>query len=183
MSEKTGPAANAIPPVCVVLDGVRSLYNVGAVMRACDGAGVTQVHACGITPYPPPADLRDDPRRGPVAARAERELRKTALGAYDSVAVTPWPDVKSACDTLRDRGYTLVAIERTPDALPMWDAPILSARPLALILGHEVDGIAPSVLSQCDATVSIPMHGSGHSLNVAIACAVVLYEVARRERG
>ena len=99
------------------------------------------------------------------------------------MTVTPWPDVESACDTLRDRGYTLVAIERTPDALPMWDAPILSTRPLALILGHEVDGIAPSVLSQCDATVSIPMHGSGHSLNVAIACAVVLYEVGRRERG
>ena len=90
---------------------------------------------------------------------------------------------EQACDTLRERGYTLVVIERTPDALPMWDAPILSTRPLALIFGHEVDGIAPSVLSQCDATVSIPMHGSGHSLNVAIACAVVLYEARRRERG
>ena len=137
----------------------------------------------GSLPTPPPADLRDDPRRGPDASRAERELRKTALGAYDSVTVTPWPSIESACDTLRNRGYTLVAIERTPDALPMWDAPILSSRPLALILGHEVNGIAPSVLSQCDATVSIPMHGSGHSLNVAIACAVMLYEVGRRERG
>ena len=182
MSE-TGTTKDGIPPVCVVLGGVRSLYNVGAVMRACDGAGVTHVHACGITPYPPTADLRDDPRRRPVAARAERELRKTALGAYDSVIVTPWPSIESACETLRERGYTLVAIERTPDALQMWDAPILSKRPLALILGHEVDGIALSVLSQCDATVSIPMHGTGHSLNVAIACAVVLYEVGRRVWG
>ena len=180
---KPGTVDDAIPPVCVVLDGVRSLYNVGAVMRTCDGAGVTHVHACGITPYPPRADLRADPRRGPVATRAERELRKTALGAYDRVTVTPWPTIESACDTLRERGYTLVAIERTADALPMWDAPILSTRPLALILGHEVDGIAASVLSQCDATVSIPMHGTGHSLNVAIACAVVLYEVGRRVWG
>ena len=95
-------ASPVAPDVCVILDDVRSLDNVGAVMRACDGAGIFAVHACGITPYPPAGhDLRDDPRRGPVAARAARELRKVALSAYDTVTVTHWPDVRAAITRAR----------------------------------------------------------------------------------
>ena len=178
------PGVDAVLPVvadaCVILDGVRSLYNVGAVMRACDGAGIFAVHACGITPYPPAGpDLRDDPRRGPVAARAARELRKVALSAYDTVAVTHWPDVFGAIAHVRAGGATVVAVEVTPDAVPFRDAPCLTARPLALVFGHEVDGLSPAVVAACDAVVSVPMRGAGRSLNVAVACGVVLYEVAR----
>lgn len=106
------------PDVCVILDDVRSLYNVGAVMRACDGAGIFTVHACGITPFPPAGlDLRDDPRRGPVAARAARELRKVALSAYDTVRVTHWPDASEAIAHVRAYGATVVAVETSPDAV------------------------------------------------------------------
>lgn len=177
MSEKTGPAADAIPPVCVVLDGVRSLYNVGAVMRACDGAGIFTVHACGITPFPPAApDLRDDPRCGPVAARAERELRKVALSAYDIVRVTHWPDASEAIAHVRGYGATVVAVETSPNAVRYRGASVLRVRPLALVFGHEVDGVSAEVLGLCDAAVSIPMGGAGRSLNVAVACGVVCYE-------
>ena len=162
----------------VVLDNVRSLYNVGAVMRACDGAGVTRLIACGITPYPPlgPAD----PRRGPVAERAGRELCKTALAAYERVKVEWCPTAAEAIARVRAEGATVVAVERAPGAVPYWAAPELDACPLALALGHEVEGIAPNVLDLADAVVEIPMLGAGAPLNVAVAAAIVLYELVRR---
>ena len=168
------------PEISVVLADVRSLYNVGAVMRACDGAGIFSVHACGITPFPPIGpDLRDDPRPGPVASRAARELRKVALSAYDTVRVTPWPDAHTAIAHARGYGATIVAVETTPHAVGYRDASVLQVRPLALVFGHEVDGLAPEVVAACDATVSLPMRGAGRSLNVAVACGVVCYEAMR----
>ena len=166
--------------ITVILDNVRSLYNVGAVMRACDGAGVTRLIACGITPYPPLG--RDDPRRGPVAERAERELRKTALAAYERVRVEWCATAPEAVARLRAEGATIVAVERTPDTEPYWASPALEARPLALVLGHEREGVASSVLELADAVVEVPMLGAGASLNVAVAAAVVLYEIVRRSR-
>src|ERR687898_1495596 len=96
-------------PVTVILDNVRSLYNVGAIMRVCDGAGVTRLIATGITPYPSLG--RADPRRGPVASRAERELRKTALAAMDTVKIEHVPTPQEAISRLRTEGATIVAIE------------------------------------------------------------------------
>ena len=170
-------AGAPVPDVCVILDDVRSLYNVGAVMRACDGAGIFEVHACGITPYPPVgSDLRDDPRRGPVTARAARELRKVALAAYDTVRVTHWPNASEAIAHVRGYGATVVAVETSPNAVRYRGASVLRVRPLALVFGHEVDGVSTEVLGMCDAAVSIPMGGAGRSLNVAVACGVVCYE-------
>ena len=164
--------------VTLLLADVRSLYNVGAVLRACDGAGVRRVVACGITPYPPAG--ADDPRRGPVAARAGRELRKTALAAYDSVAVEHVPDAGAAIERLRREGATVVAVENAPGSDPLWRARALDAPRLALVLGHEVTGLSPAILALADATVAVPMLGAGASLNVAVAAGVVLYEVVRR---
>jgi tRNA G18 (ribose-2'-O)-methylase SpoU len=166
--------------ITVILDNVRSLYNVGAIMRVCDGVGVRRVIACGITPYPSRGS--DDPRRGPVAARADRELRKTALAAFGAVAVEPCPSVGAAVEQLRAEGARVVAVERTPDALAFWESPALSAPALALIFGHEVEGIDSEALALADATVVVPMHGTGRSLNVAVAAGIVLYEVVRRRR-
>lgn len=172
--------ARAGADVRVILADVRSLYNVGAVMRACDGAGIFAVHACGITPYPPAGgDLRADPRRGPVAARAAREVRKVALSACDSVAVTHWPDAMAGIAAARADGATVVAVEAVPDAIGYRDAAVLRSRPLALVFGHEVDGLPADVLASCDAVVSVPMRGAGRSLNVAVACGVVCYEAMR----
>lgn len=163
----------------VILDNVRSLYNVGAVMRACDGAGCTRVIACGITPYP--FQGQGDPRRGPVAARAERELRKTALSAFDTVRVERVATLDQAIAGVRREGATVIAIEAAPSAALLWDTPALDAGRLALVLGHEVDGIASASLALADAVVRIPMLGAGRSLNVAVAAALVLYEVVRRQ--
>jgi len=164
--------------IAVILDNVRSLYNVGAVMRACDGAGVTRLVACGITPYPWMG--AEDPRRGPVAARAERELRKTALAAYDRVRVEWLPSVGEAIARLRGEGAVIVAVERAPGAEPYWQSGALDADRLALVLGHETEGMDAGPLGLADAVVEIPMLGAGGSLNVAVAAGIVLYEVLRR---
>ena len=164
--------------VTVILDNIRSLYNVGAIMRVCDGAGVTRLIATGITPY---LSLgREDPRRGPIAARADRELRKTALAAMDSVKTEHLPTPQEAISRLRAEGATIVAIETTAHAQPLWDAHALDAPQLALLFGHETEGLPPEIQSLADATISVPMRGAGKSLNVATAAAVVLYEVLRR---
>ena len=164
--------------VTVILENIRSLYNVGAVMRACDGAGVTRIIACGITPYPPQGTA--DPRRGPVISRADRELRKTALAAYDHVHVEHAEDVAEAAARVRTEGASIVAVERLAEAPLLWDAPALDNRPLVLLFGHETEGLSSDALSLADATISIPMRGAGKSLNVATAVAVVLYELLRR---
>lgn len=170
----------SVVSITVILDSVRSLYNVGAIMRVCDGAGVRRIIACGITPYPSRGP--DDPRRGPVAARADRELRKTALAAFDTVFVEHCPSVVTAVERVRAEGALVVAVERTPDALPFWQAPALDAPALALIFGHEVEGVDRAALALADATVMVPMHGAGASLNVAVAAGIVLYEIVRRRR-
>lgn len=165
--------------VTVILENIRSLYNVGAVMRACDGAGVSRLITCGITPYPPQGTT--DPRRGPVIARAERELRKTALAAYEQIHVEHTQDVTEAVARARAEGAHVIAVESLPDAPTLWDSPVLDQRPLALLFGHETEGLSPAALSIADATISIPMRGAGQSLNVATAAAVVLYELLRRQ--
>jgi 23S rRNA (guanosine2251-2'-O)-methyltransferase len=175
------PAANRETPslpVTVILDSVRSLYNVGSVMRSCDGAGVYRLIACGITPYPHQG--RADPRRGPIADRASRELRKTALAAMETVHVEPCATVAAAIARVRAEGATVVAVEATGGATLLWEEPALDAPNVALVFGHEVEGVAPIALAQADATIKIPMLGAGASLNIATAAAVVLYEIVRR---
>ncbi len=166
--------------VTVILADVRSLYNVGAVMRACDGAGIRRVIACGITPYP--LGGRDDPRRGPVAARADRELRKTALAAVNTVHVESVVDVHQAIARVKAEGVAVVAVERSPQAQLLWEAAALDAPCLALVLGHEVHGLPAAVLAEADAVIAIPMLGAGTSLNVAVAAGIVVYEIVRRRR-
>ncbi len=163
----------------VILEDVRSLYNVGAVMRVCDGAGVSRLIACGITPHP--SQGRDDERRGPVAARADRELRKTALAAYDTVRVEHAPTAAEAIARVRGEGAAVVAAEAALEAPSIWDAPTLGASRLAVVFGHETEGLSSETLKLADAVVRIPMYGAGRSLNVATAVAVVLYEVLRRQ--
>ena len=172
--------ARANDAVCtVILEDVRSLYNVGAVMRVCDGAGVRRLIVCGITPYP--SQGLADPRRGPVAARADRELRKTAIAAYDTVRVEHAATAAEAIARVRGEGAMVVAAEATPGVPSIWDAPALGASRLAVVFGHETEGISAETLHLVDAVVRIPMYGAGGSLNVATAVAVVLYEVVRRQ--
>jgi 23S rRNA (guanosine2251-2'-O)-methyltransferase len=150
-------------PVSILLDNVRSMYNVGAFFRAADGAGCEKLYLCGITGRPP-----------------KRAITKTALGAEESV---PWdnpPDPIGLVQSLRERNYEIAAVETSLHAVDLFDWQ--PRFPLCILFGHEVDGLRPDLLALCDTHVRIPMLGRKHSLNVATAGGVVLYELLRKYR-
>lgn len=150
-----------LPAVVGVLENVRSLWNVGSIFRSADGAGVERLVLCGFTAHPP----RD-------------EIHKTALGAEAVVPWEFWSRGAEACESLREEGYQVVALETGPASVPL-DALALRA-PVAFVVGHEVEGVSEATRMACDATVHIPMFGTKQSLNVAVAFAVAAYAFRRR---
>ncbi|HZQ52821.1 MAG TPA: RNA methyltransferase [Bryobacteraceae bacterium] len=150
-------------PVSILLDNVRSMYNVGAFFRTADGAGIERLLLSGITARPP-----------------KSAISKTALGAEERVAWESVDDPVAAVNNLRKHGYEIAAIETSDRALDIFDwQPHF---PVCVLFGHEVDGLAPALLELCDAHVRIPMLGLKHSLNVASAGAIVMYELLRKYR-
>lgn len=150
-------------PVSVLLDNVRSMYNTGAFFRTADGAGLERLYLSGITARPP-----------------KNAITKTALGAEESV---PWVDCREPLATiqhLRQQGYEIAAVETAVTAVDLFDWQ--PRWPVLLLFGHEVDGVQPELLAQCDTYVRLPMLGLKHSLNVASSAAIVLYELLRKYR-
>lgn len=162
-------------PLYVVVDNVRSLFNVGAIFRLCDAVRVARLYLCGITGHPSyPGD-----RRPPwVARRADREIAKVALRTAESV---PWEYRASAPEVvaeLRASGVQIVALEQTARSTAYTNARYRF--PLALVLGHERAGVDLAVLDQIDLAVEIPMYGQGTSLNVGMAFGICAYEIVRQ---
>ncbi len=147
-------------PVSVLLDDVRSLHNVGAVFRTADGAAVEHVHLCGISGTPP----RD-------------EIRKTSLGAEESVPWSYHQDPVGLVHDLKRQGRQIVVLEQTTAGVDYRRA---SYRfPLVLIVGHEYQGVAEELVALADLAIELPMHGVKHSLNVSVAFGVAVYEIRR----
>ncbi len=149
--------------VSVILDNVRSLYNVGAFFRTADATGVERLYLSGLTAAPP-----------------NRGIAKTALGAEEAVPWTHCEDPVGLIDDLRARGLEIVAIETGAGAIDLFEW--RPRFPVCVVFGHEVDGVRPALLERCDVHVQIPMLGRKRSLNVATAGGVVLYELLRKRR-
>jgi len=150
-------------PVSVLLENVRSLYNVGAFFRTADAVALDKLYLAGITGYPP-----------------QNMITKTALGAEETV---PWEHVADAAETiskLRAAGYEIAAIETSAHAVDLFDWQ--PRFPVCVLFGHETDGLTPGVAAMADTHIRIPMLGRKHSLNVASAGGVVLYELLRKYR-
>lgn len=150
-------------PVSVLLHNVRSLYNVGAFFRTLDAAGCSKLYLSGITGRPPHAGLA-----------------KTALGAEETVEWEHHPEPSALIRQLREQGAEIAAIETSVHATDLYDWQ--PRFPVCVLFGHEVDGLAEPLLSLCDTHVRIPMLGRKHSLNVATAGGVVIYELLRKYR-
>ena len=150
-------------PVSVLLDNVRSLYNVGSFFRTADAAGIERLLLTGITGHPP-----------------HRAIEKTALGAERTVAWEYHRDAASVVDTLRRQAHQIAAVETSLHAVDLYDWQ--PEFPVCLLFGHEVDGLRPELLERADVHVRIPMLGRKQSLNVATAGGVVLYELLRKYR-
>jgi len=150
-------------PVSILLDNVRSLYNVGAFFRTSDAAGVEKLYLSGITGHPP-----------------KRALTKTALGAEERVVWEHTWDAAAVLAKLHAGGHEIAAIETSVHAIDLFDWK--PQFPVCVVFGHEVDGIRPEVAALCDTHIRIPMLGTKHSLNVATAGGVVVYELLRKYR-
>ena len=150
-------------PVTVLLDNVRSMYNTGAFFRTADAAGVEKLLLTGITACPP-----------------KSQISKTALGAEETVQWEHAWDALEMIQNLRARDYEIAAIETSPHAVDLFDW--TPRFPVCIVFGHETDGIRPELLDLCDTHVRIPMLGLKHSLNVATAGGVMLYELLRKYR-
>ncbi len=143
--------------IVVVLDNIKSMYNVGAIFRTCEGAKVKKMMLCGITATPP----RD-------------KIYKTSMGTVDLVEWEYFDDTAKAVAKLKDEGYKIVALEQTDDSVHYKKADY--SAPLAIILGHEKNGVSHKVLDMADLAVEIPMHGQANSLNVATSAGVIIFE-------
>jgi tRNA G18 (ribose-2'-O)-methylase SpoU len=150
-------------PASVLLHNVRSLYNVGSFFRTMDAAGCDKLYLTGITGRPPHAGLA-----------------KTALGAEDTVAWEHHADPAAIVRQLREQGVEIAAIETSVHATDLFDWQ--PRFPVCVLFGHEVDGLADPLLALCDTHIRIPMLGRKHSLNVATAGGVVVYELLRKYR-
>ena len=156
-------------PAAVLLDNIRSLYNVGSFFRTADGAGVERLYLSGITGRPP-----------------RKEIAKTALGAEERVAWEGIDDPLALVDSLRSGRaghggqYEIAAIETSPRAVDLFDWQ--PRFPVCVLFGSEIDGLSADLLERCDTHVRIPMLGLKHSLNVSTAGGVVLYELLRKFR-
>ena len=150
-------------PVAVLLDNIRSLYNVGSFFRTADAAAIERLYLCGITGKPP-----------------RKEISKTALGAEDTVRWEHTLEPIELLHALRARGYEIAAVETSIHSVDLYDwAPHF---PVCVAFGNELEGLQPEISALCDTYVRIPMLGTKHSLNVATAGGVVMYELLRKYR-
>lgn len=162
LEEKPFDAKNserAVFPIRVLLDNIRSPFNVGSVFRCSEAMGVQEILCCGITPSP----------------EKNKKVLKTSRLA--KVAYSYFDDSLQALKELKKQGYFIVAVEKTDDSEPLGD--FKANFPLALILGNEEFGVAPNLLEQSDAVVHIPMLGVKNSLNVSVAAGIVLHSISR----
>lgn len=154
-------------PVYVILNDIRSIHNVGSIFRTSDAVGVSKIFLTGYTPTP-------HDRFG----RPRKDLAKVALGAEESI---PWEYEKSALaliKKLKKEGVMVVAIEQSSRSVNY--KKVVIKYPVAFVYGNEVDGIAPSILKECDAVAEIPMAGKKESLNVSVSAGITLFGMLDR---
>ncbi len=150
-------------PLIIVLDNVRSLYNVGSVFRTADAFRVEAIYLCGITATPP-----------------HREIRKTALGADETVAWKYFDNTENAVIDLKNNGWTIIAIEQAEGSIALNQFSSLPHSKLAIVFGNEVSGVSEAVMRLADTCLEIPQFGAKHSLNIAVSAGVVVWELWKK---
>lgn len=150
-------------PLVVVLDHVRSLYNVGSVFRSSDAFRVEKICLCGITATPP-----------------QVEIHKTALGAEDSVDWTYHEKTQDAVKELKESGFEVWAVEQVEGSVMLQDFRPEAGKKYAIILGNEVKGVQQEVVDLCDGCIEIPQFGTKHSLNVSVTAGILIWDFARK---
>ena len=148
-------------PIHLVLDHLRSAFNVGSIFRTADTTRLARIITCGYTAHPP-----------------HPKLEKTALGTLDYIPTVHFDTTLDAIVSLQQQGIPVWALETTSHSKTY--TAMTYPRPLALVLGNEALGVSRDILDRCDELIQIPMYGFKNSLNVASACAVVVFEILRQ---
>ena len=148
-------------PLIVVLDDVRSMYNVGSVFRTCDAFRVEAVYLCGISCTPPAT-----------------EIHKTALGAEDSVNWKYFKTALEAVDELKKEGYQVLSVEQVEHSTKLQTFIPQEGQRYAVILGNEVKGVHQKVVDASDGCLEIPQLGTKHSMNVSVTAGIIIYKFA-----
>jgi tRNA G18 (ribose-2'-O)-methylase SpoU len=161
-SGKDSAEAGAHGANCVLVEDVRSMWNVGSIFRTSDGAGIGKVYLCGVTACPP-----------------RKEISKTSLGAEQSLAWEYHCSVVSVLREMKARGYQIVGLERNTQSESIWELARLGrfTKPVCIVIGNEVTGLSSESLNLCDLVCHIPMHGTKESLNVAVAYGIAAYTI------
>jgi 23S rRNA (guanosine2251-2'-O)-methyltransferase len=159
--KEDAPTPAGLAGVHVVLDNIRSAFNVGAIFRAADACRVEKILLCGITATPP-----------------NEKLDKTALGATEFVRWEYFRSTHEALDRMEAEGIPIVGVETRPESLPLWE--MRFPRRVAVVFGHEVWGVSNDVLARAGRLVHLPMLGIKNSHNVSTACGIVLFEALRQ---
>jgi tRNA G18 (ribose-2'-O)-methylase SpoU len=149
-------------PVIAVLENIRSAYNVGSVFRTADAFLLEAIYLTGYTCTPP-----------------HKEIKKTALGAEDTVSWKHFTNAATAIEELKANGYKVFAVEQAINSRQLQDIKLGIEEKIAVIFGNEVTGVEQTTIAQCDGCIEIPQLGMKHSLNIATAAGVVLWEIVR----
>jgi tRNA G18 (ribose-2'-O)-methylase SpoU len=149
-------------PIIVVLENIRSAYNVGSVLRTADAFLLKGVYTTGYTPHPP-----------------HKQIDKTALGAHETVYCKHFPDASIAIAELKTEGFTVMAAEQAESSIQLNQLFSEPNEKIAVVFGNEVTGVEQSTIQLCDGCIEIPQMGMKHSLNIATAAGVVLWELVR----
>lgn len=150
-------------PVCIILDNIRSLHNVGAAFRTADAFRIEKIWLCGITGTPP-----------------HREINKAALGATESVDWAHRSEIVSLVNELKRSGYTILAAEQTDKSIFLNEYKPKKNRKVAVVFGNEVNGISDEILPLVDECIEIPQFGTKHSLNVSVSIGIVVWELFKK---
>ena len=149
-------------PIIAVLENIRSGYNVGSTFRTADAFLLEGIYICGYTAFPP-----------------HKEIKKTALGADDTVHWKYFKGIGEAIEDLRSMGYKVFAVEQAENSANLQEVSFGAEEKVAVIFGNEVAGVEQSTIALCDGCIEIPQMGVKHSLNVSVAAGVVLWELVR----
>ncbi len=155
-----------------ILHNIRSLHNVGSILRTCDGLGINEVWVSGYTPYP---EIENDERLPHVSKRATLQIAKTALGAQETVTVLHFSEIKELIQHAKNSKILLVAVEQTNDSTLLEN--FTFKEDIGLVFGNEAEGLDHAMLNACVNSVEIPMKGSKESFNVSVCVGMVLYTV------
>ncbi|PKA98974.1 SpoU rRNA methylase family protein [Flavobacteriaceae bacterium MAR_2009_75] len=146
-------------PLVIVLDNIRSLNNIGSVFRTADAFLIEKIYLCGITATPP-----------------HKDIRKTALGATESVAWEYRTETIDLINELKSEGYEVLAIEQAENAQLLNSFEASSSKKYALVFGNEVKGVSQEAVSQSNGVIEIPQYGTKHSLNISVSVGVVIWD-------